>query len=43
VSLDTTEPLERATQFYEAQGFRRTGRVSDFFGMPLHEYAKALE
>ena len=43
VSLDTTEPLRRAMGFYEAQGFRRTGRVRDFFGMPLHEYVRALE
>ena len=42
VSLDTTEPLRRAVRFYEAHGFRPTGRVSDFFGMPLYEYARAL-
>ncbi len=40
ISLDTTEPLERAMRFYEKNGFRRTGRVTDFFGMPLIEYLK---
>jgi ribosomal protein S18 acetylase RimI-like enzyme len=42
VSLDTTEPLQRAIRFYERCGYRPTGIVKDFFGMPLHEYAKDL-
>jgi putative acetyltransferase len=42
VTLDTTEPLERAMRFYERNGYRRTGHVGGFFGMPLIEYAKAL-
>jgi ribosomal protein S18 acetylase RimI-like enzyme len=42
VTLDTTEPLQRAMRFYERNGFVKTGRISDFFGMPLIEYAKAL-
>jgi ribosomal protein S18 acetylase RimI-like enzyme len=40
ISLDTTKPLQRAMRFYEKNGFRRTGRVTDFFGMPLIEYVK---
>lgn len=40
VTLDTTEPLDRAMRFYERNGYRRSGRVSDFFGMPLIEYQK---
>jgi ribosomal protein S18 acetylase RimI-like enzyme len=43
VTLDTTAPLQRAIAFYEKRGYRRTGRVTDFFGMPLHEYARSLE
>ena len=43
VTLDTTAPLRAATQFYEAKGFQRTGRVSSFFGMDLYEYARRLE
>jgi ribosomal protein S18 acetylase RimI-like enzyme len=42
VTLDTTAPLERAIRFYERNGFVPTGRVTDFFGMPLYEYAKTL-
>jgi GNAT superfamily N-acetyltransferase len=42
ISLDTTEPLQRAMRFYEKNGFRRTGKVADFFGMNLIEYAKPL-
>ena len=42
VSLDTTEPLRRAIRFYERHGFRTSGKVTDFFGMPLYEYVKEL-
>ena len=41
-TLDTTMPLERAIRFYERNGYRATGVVRDFFGMPLFEYAKEL-
>jgi GNAT superfamily N-acetyltransferase len=43
VTLDTTTPLRRAIRFYEKHGFRRSGRVTDFFGMPLYEYLLDLE
>ena len=42
VTLNTTEPLARAMRFYERHGFSRSGRVSDFSGMPLHEWVKFL-
>lgn len=42
ITLDTTEPLVRAVRFYEKNGFRRSGYVRDFFGMPLLEYVKVL-
>jgi len=42
VTLDTTEPLQRAVRFYTRHGFSPSGRVSDFFGMPLYEYVKLL-
>jgi ribosomal protein S18 acetylase RimI-like enzyme len=42
VTLDTTRPLQRAIRFYERHGYRQTGRVSDFYGMELVEYAKEL-
>jgi GNAT superfamily N-acetyltransferase len=42
ITLDTTEPLERAMRFYERHGYSRSGRISDFFGMRLLEYHKYL-
>jgi len=42
ITLDTTEPLKRATRFYEKHGFRATGKVGWFFGMPLFEYRKYI-
>ena len=42
ITLDTTEPLQRAMRFYEKLGFRRSGKIADFFGMPLFEYEKLL-
>jgi len=42
ITLDTTEPLKRAMRFYEKHGYRRSGKISDFFGMPLFEYQKPL-
>ncbi|MDE3135457.1 MAG: GNAT family N-acetyltransferase [Acidobacteriota bacterium] len=40
ISLDTTEPLKRAIRFYGKHGFHASGKVADFFGMPLYEYVK---
>jgi ribosomal protein S18 acetylase RimI-like enzyme len=42
VSLDTTEPLRRAMRFYERNGYQRSGKLTDFFGMALIEYIKEL-
>jgi ribosomal protein S18 acetylase RimI-like enzyme len=42
VTLDTTDPLQRAIRFYRKNGFVPTGGVIDFFGMSLYEYAKPL-
>jgi GNAT superfamily N-acetyltransferase len=42
VTLDTTLPLSAAIKFYEKSGYKRSGQVSDFFGMPLVEYVKEL-
>lgn len=35
VTLKTTEPLVRAIRFYERNGFRPTGTIDDFHGMPV--------
>ncbi len=40
ITLDTTQYLLRAIRFYERNGYLATGRVSEFFGMALIEYAK---
>jgi hypothetical protein len=29
-------------RFYEKNGYRRTGKITDFFGMLLIEYAKSF-
>ena len=42
ITLDTTEPLHKAVQFYRKHGYEPSGRVTDFFGMPLHEYVKSF-
>ena len=42
VTLDTTLPLGAAMKFYENNGYRKSGHVTDFFGMPLVEYVKEL-
>jgi len=42
VTLDTTEPLMAAMRFYENHGYHRSGKIADFFGMPLIEYVKPL-
>ena len=43
ITLDTTVPLERAMRFYEREGYRRSGKATDFFGMPLFEYVKTIK
>ena len=42
VTLNTTEPLQRAVHFYEKNGYRASGKIKDFFGMPLYEREKQL-
>jgi len=42
IILDTTEPLQRAMRFYERNGYRVSGKITHFFGMPLHECVKEL-
>ena len=43
VTLGTTDVLQGGIQFYEGRGYRRSGKVTDFFGMKLIEYVKELE
>ena len=43
VTLDTTAALPRAIRFYEKHGYARSGKVGDYHGMPLYEFAKSFE
>lgn len=43
VTLETTRVLTGAGRFYEKNGYRLSGTVFDFFGMPLYEYVKELK
>lgn len=40
ITLDTTLPLVPAMKFYARNGYRRSGKTADFFGMHLLEYVK---
>jgi len=42
VTLETTEPLERATLFYLRHGFRRTGRTRRWGGMRLVGFERTI-
>ncbi|MGB5912752.1 MAG: GNAT family N-acetyltransferase [Promethearchaeia archaeon] len=42
LTLDTTEILKRAQSFYEKNGFKKTGRIRDFFDSIIYEFAKTL-
>lgn len=43
MTLNTTEPLERAIHFYRRHGYRASGRVRNWFGMPLYQYVKQID
>ena len=43
ITLDTTLPLNAAIKFYENNGYKRSGRLEDFFDMPLVEYVKQFD
>jgi GNAT superfamily N-acetyltransferase len=42
ITLGTTPPLQAAIRFYERAGYSHTGKITDFHGMPLLDYAKEL-
>lgn len=42
LTLDTTEVLQRAQNFYRKNGFRKTNKTSDFFGATVYEFAKKI-
>jgi len=42
LTLDTTNILQRAQHFYRKHGFKKTGKIDDFFGRTVYEFAKTL-
>ena len=42
LTLDTTEVLKRAQNFYKKHGFKETGKTGDFFGSIIYEYVKKI-
>jgi N-acetylglutamate synthase-like GNAT family acetyltransferase len=42
LTLDTTEVLERAQNFYGKNGFTKTGKTGDFFGVTIFEFKKII-
>ncbi|MFX0005813.1 MAG: GNAT family N-acetyltransferase [Candidatus Hermodarchaeota archaeon] len=42
LTLDTTEVLKRAGNFYKKHGFKLTGKIGDFFGSKIYQYIKYL-
>jgi N-acetylglutamate synthase-like GNAT family acetyltransferase len=42
LTLDTTEVLQRAQNFYIKNGFKKTGKTGDFFGSTIFEFKKIL-
>ncbi|MBY8990972.1 MAG: GNAT family N-acetyltransferase [Candidatus Lokiarchaeota archaeon] len=42
LTLDTTEVLQRAQNFYRKNGFTKTGKTGNFFGATIYEFAKKI-
>jgi len=42
ITVDTTDPLNRAIRIYKKNGFRPTEQIGWFFGMPLIEFSKPI-
>ncbi|MFX1512307.1 MAG: GNAT family N-acetyltransferase [Promethearchaeota archaeon] len=42
LTLNTTKILQRAQGFYKRHGYLQTGKISDFLGIPVYEFAKKL-
>ena len=42
LTLDTTEILKRAQNFYKKHGFKETGKIGDFFDSMIYEFAKKI-
>ena len=42
LTLDTTEVLQRAQNFYRKNGFTKTSKAGNFFGATIYEFAKKI-
>lgn len=42
LTLDTTEVLQRAQNFYKKNGFTKTGKADNFFGATIYEFTKKI-
>jgi len=42
LTLDTTEVLQRAQNFYRKNGFTKTGKAGNFFGATIYEFTKKI-
>jgi len=42
ITLDATAVLQRAQRFYQKQGYEQTGKIGDYFGMVIYEFAKKI-
>jgi N-acetylglutamate synthase-like GNAT family acetyltransferase len=42
LTLDTTEILKRAQNFYRRHGFKETSKTGDFFGSTIYEFEKKI-
>ena len=43
LSLETSKPLEKAIKFYKKFGFKKTGKIRDYFGIEIFEMIKPLK
>lgn len=43
MTLDTTEILQRAQKFYRENGYKRTGKITKWFGHIIYEFSKELK
>ena len=43
ISIDTYYPLKDAIHFYQSNGFKKTGKTTDYYGIEVFEMIKEIE